>query len=161
MMIAYNEKELLSLVAEGDRLAFKKLYQEHLENIFNYIYLFTHCKYETEEIVQELFIKIWENRDRLKEVQSFKGYLFKAARNKVLDEVRKEQVRRRVMNDVKNGARLKEESTIDEVTYKDYCRVLQQAINQLPPKRRLIFRLNLENKVLAQSTRRYSSDLIR
>lgn len=143
--ILYNENELLLQVATGDRGAFTKLYSQYLDAAFHYVYLFTKSKDDTEEILQEVFVKIWENREKLGEIQSFKNYLFKAAKNRVLDEVRKEQVRYRVLTEIKRGRNVDDKSTEDTLAYKDYYRVVQQAIEKLPPKRKLIFRLNTEN----------------
>lgn len=143
--ISYSENELLSLVAAGDRQAFTRLYSQYLDAAYHYVYLFTKSKDNTEEILQDVFVKIWENREKLAEVQTFKNYLFKAAKNRVLDEVRKEQVRYRVLTEIKRGRTVHDESTADTLAYKDYYRVVQQAIEKLPPKRKLIFRLNTEN----------------
>lgn len=142
---SYSEIELLALVSTGDRQAFTRLYSQYLDAAYHYVYLFTKSKDETEEILQEVFVKIWENRERLAEVQSFKNYLFKAAKNRVLDEVRKVQVRHRVFTEIKRGKTVNDESTTDTIAYKDYYRVVQQAIEKLPPKRKLIFRMNTEN----------------
>lgn len=142
---SYSEIELLALVSTGDRQAFTRLYSQYLDAAYHYVYLFTKCKDEAEEILQEVFVKIWENRERLAEVQSFKNYLFKAAKNRVLDEVRKLQVRHRVFTEIKRGKTVNDESTTDAIAYKDYYRVVQQAIEKLPPKRKLIFRMNTEN----------------
>jgi RNA polymerase sigma-70 factor (ECF subfamily) len=143
--ISYSENELLSLVAAGDRQAFTRLYSQYLDVAYHYVYLFTKSKDEAEEILQEVFVKIWENREKLAEVQSFKNYLFKAAKNRVLDEVRKVQVRHRVFTEIKRGKTVNDETTTDTIAYKDYYRVVQQAIEKLPPKRKLIFRMNTEN----------------
>lgn len=142
---SYSEIELLALVSTGDRQAFTRLYSQYLDAAYHYVYLFTKSKDEAEEILQEVFVKIWENRERLAEVQSFKNYLFKAAKNRVLDEVRKLQVRHRVFTEIKRGKTVNDESTTDAIAYKDYYRVVQQAIEKLPPKRKLIFRMNTEN----------------
>lgn len=142
---SYNENDLLLQVAAGDRQAFTRLYSQYLDAAFHYVFLFTKNKDEAEEILQEVFVKIWENREKLAEVQSFKSYLFKAAKNRVLDEVRKVQVRHRVLTEIRRGKSVNDDSTTDAIAYKDYYRVVQQAIEKLPPKRKLIFRMNTEN----------------
>jgi DNA-directed RNA polymerase specialized sigma24 family protein len=64
MLIAtatFNEKSLLALVAIGDRNAFLQLYTTYLNNLYRYIFQFTKSKQDTEEILQDIFIKILEN----------------------------------------------------------------------------------------------------
>ncbi len=147
MLIAanYEEKVLLALVANGDRKAFAQIYTGSLNNLHRYIFLFTKSKEETEEILQEIFIKIWENRERLSEIDSFKNYLFRVAKNKLLDKVRQMQIRQRVLAEIKRSRVIAESTTSDQCAYREYYKVVQQAIEKLPPKRKLIFRLNIEN----------------
>lgn len=141
----YDEKELLAMVATGNRQAFTQLYSTHLNNLYRYIFLFTKSKEETEEILQEIFIKIWENREKLPEVDSVKNYLFRIAKNKLLDKIRHLQIRQRVLSEIKKNKGYSETTTSDQCTYREYYRLVQQAIEKLPPRRKLIFRLNVEN----------------
>lgn len=141
----YDEKELLALVATGNRQAFTQLYTTYLNNLYRYIFLFTKSKEETEEILQEIFIKIWETREKLPEVASVKNYLFRFAKNKLLDKIRHLQIRQRVLSEIKRTKDISETTTSDQCTYREYYRLVQQAIEKLPPKRKLIFRLNIEN----------------
>lgn len=141
----YDEKALLTLVAKGDRGAFKQLYSSYLNDLHHFIFLFTKSKEETEDILQEIFIKIWENREKLPEVDSLKNYLFRFAKNKLLDNIRHLQVRQRVLSEIRRTKNISENTTGDQYTYKEYYHLVQQAIEKLPPKRKLIFRLNIEN----------------
>jgi len=141
----YDEKTLLMQVAAGDRKAFTELYSSYVNNVYRYIFLFTKSKEETEEIMQDVFVKIWEKREKLAEVESFKNYLFRAAKNKLISEVRHLQVRHRVLSEIKRSRVGVHETTNYEVDYKVYYQVVQKAIEKLPPKRKLIFRLNTEN----------------
>jgi RNA polymerase sigma-70 factor (family 1) len=140
-----EEKTLLAIVATGDRQAFTKLYTTHLNGLYRYIFLFTKSKEEAEEILQDIFIKIWVNREKLSEIDSFKSYLFRFAKNKLLDKIRHSQIRQRVLSEIKRTKNVSETTTSDQCAYREYYKVVQQAIEKLPPKRKLIFRLNIEN----------------
>jgi len=143
---AYNEgKVLLEKIAIGDRNAFAKFYRSHLNNLFRYVYLFTKSKEESEEILQEIFIKIWENREKLTSVDCADSYLFQIAKNKVIDKVRSQQFRQRVLLQIRRSKEVFNSSTADDCAFREYYRVVQEAIEKLPPKRKLIFRLNTEN----------------
>ena len=141
----YDEKALLAQAATGDRKAFTQLYSAQIDNVYNYIFLFTKSKEETEEILQDVFVRIWEKRENLKKVDSFKNYLYKAAKNKLISQMRHLQIRYRVLSEIKRNKAAIQPTTNDEVDYKEYYRVVQMAIEKLPPKRKLIFRLNTEN----------------
>jgi RNA polymerase sigma-70 factor (ECF subfamily) len=141
----YDEKTLLALVATGDRGAFTQLYTAHYNNLYRYIFLYNKSKEESEEVLQDLFIKIWENREKLIEVDSFKNYIFRIAKNKILDNIRHMQTRCRVFAEIKRTKDIAEFTTTDQCVFREYYQVVQQAIEKLPPKRKLIFRLNIEN----------------
>lgn len=86
------ENELLLLISKGDNKAFSALYDTFIYEVFAYIYKHTQCRSETEEISQDVFIKIWERRDRLAHIQSIRNYLLRAAKNRILDKTRREQI---------------------------------------------------------------------
>lgn len=140
-----NEKLLLAAVAAGDRGAFTQLYTSHINNVYNYIYLFTKSREETEELLQEVFVGLWEKREKLAAVDSFKSYLYRAAKNRLITNVRHMQIKCRVLSEIKRSTDDSGHSTEFDVTYKEYLQVLQRAVAQLPPKRKQIFRLNTEN----------------
>jgi RNA polymerase sigma-70 factor (family 1) len=140
-----HEKALLTRVASGDRQAFSQLYSSHISSLYNYIFLFTKSKEETEEILQDIFIRIWEHREKLVAVESFKNYVFRFAKNKLLDKFRHLQVRLAVLAEIKHTRTFSGTLTSDECDYREYYKIVQQAIEKLPRRRKLIFRLNIEN----------------
>jgi RNA polymerase sigma-70 factor (ECF subfamily) len=143
--IAYDEKNMLALVAQGNRAAFTQLYSQHLGYLYRYVFLFTKSREETEELLQELFIKLWEQRDRLPQVESLKDYLFRMAKNKLLDNIRHLQIRQRVLSEIRRTRDVSAALTGDQCAYREYYHVVQLAIEKLPPRRKLIFRMNIEN----------------
>ena len=142
---AYDEKTMLAMVAQGNRAAFTQLYSQHLHHLYRYVFLFTRSREETEELLQELFIKIWEQRDKLDQVDSLKDYLFRVAKNKMLDNIRHLQIRQRVLSEIRRTRDASATLTADQCAYREYYHVVQLAIEKLPPRRKLIFRLNIEN----------------
>ena len=143
--IQYDEKMLLSLVATGDRIAFTHLYKTHLDHAWNFAILFTHSQDEAKELVQETFVKVWESREKLSKVNSFRNYLLRSVKNLSIDYVRRNQVRHRVMTEIKRNSEASAETTESGLSYKQYYLIIQEAIEKLPPSRRLIFRLSTEN----------------
>lgn len=140
----YNEKEMLLLASGGDRMAFSKLYTQYLDHLYKYIFLFTKSAVTTEEIIQEVFIRIWESRERLAEVSSFRSYLFRAARNKAVDYTRRRQAEERVLTGYLSEKKEIPDTPQDALDYKAYYHLVQEAIDQLPPRRQMIFRMNTE-----------------
>ena len=139
-----TEQELLKRVAAGDRKAFTQLYTGWLNNVHDYVHFFTRSAETTEELVQEIFIKIWEHHHRLAAVRSFKSYLFRIAKNTVIDHVRHQQVRHKVLRNLEQQAITAHTDTEQQLTYTAYYNTVQAAIERLPEKRKLIFRLSTQ-----------------
>ena len=93
----FHDRMLMERVAAGDRVAFTALYTRHLDNLFGYVYLFTKSEEESEEVVQKVFVNIWEHRDSLIKVKSFKGFIFRCAKNRLIDLSRSERAKAKMV----------------------------------------------------------------
>ena len=136
-----NEQELLSQLRASDKKAFTTLYQLHSKHI--YLNLLRLVKIETvaEEILQDIFVLIWEKRETIIIEQSFSAYLVRIAENKVFDFFRKLKRDRSIFNKIKaisSGAytHIEERIFIDERSA-----AFQVALNKLPPQRKQVFYL--------------------
>ena len=85
----YEEKLLLTKVSNGDEKAFRKLYDAYFNRLSVYVFKFNKCEETTAEIVQDIFLKLWTNRSSINEIDSFQSYLFRSARNRSIDCLRK------------------------------------------------------------------------
>ncbi|PSL43920.1 RNA polymerase sigma-70 factor (ECF subfamily) [Chitinophaga niastensis] len=136
-----DERELIQRISTGDRQAFTMLYTQYLDGLYQYIYLFTRSRGASEEIIQDTFVKIWERRESLEEIQSFKAYLYRAAKNLLLDEIRRNQVATKVLGILKQDTEESPENADDKIIFSQYYQIAQEAINLLPEKRKLIVEL--------------------
>lgn len=143
-----NEQLLLNEVAAGARKAFNELYTAYIGEVYEYIYLFTKSREETEEILQEVFLSIWENREKLAEITPFKPYLFRAAKNKLINHIRHTRIKKRVFSDIRSQHRNIHRAADYELMYKEYHHLIQEAVAKLPPKRKMIFKMNIEEGAL-------------
>jgi len=139
-----TEQELLQQAAAGNRNAFAQLYTGWIDPVYDYIFLFTRSSETTEDLVQEIFVKVWEHRERLAALQSFKAYLFRIAKNDLIDYVRHQQVKHKVLQNMERHAAVAHTDTEQQVVYADYYNMAREAIDRLPEKRKLIFRLSTE-----------------
>src|SRR3546814_5192714 len=71
-----NETEILARIANGDEKAFAALFHAYHNQLGEFVQLLTHDRESTAEIVQEVFAKVWVNRESLPLVNKFDGYLF-------------------------------------------------------------------------------------
>ncbi len=137
-----QEQVLLQQLAEGNRNAFRALYDLHRDKLFYYTLKLTDSRQLAEDILQEVFIRVWQHRETLKEIRSLDAWIFTVAKNQVLNGFRRASLERSIL------ATMESAEAIDPVTqsinYKDTNRFLQEAINRLPPQQKMIYRLRQE-----------------
>ena len=140
----YNEKELLSQIAGGDRDAFRELYSRYFPLVERYVSLFESSKRNQEELTQDVFVRIWEKRGKLAGVESFKNYLFFVSRNVVYNYIRALKVRKK-LNDLEDSADASSESNLEnELLFKQYYKIALEAIEKLPAGRRKILKMSVD-----------------
>lgn len=140
-----NEAEFIKLLSQGNREAFKQLYTTYLNNLYKYIYSICYSKEISEEIVHELFLKIWENHQNLEHITAIKPYLYRAAKNLLLNHVQRMKAETRMIDIMELRAQNFNQLTDDKLIYNEYYRIAQKAISLLPEKRKQIFKLRLDD----------------
>ncbi len=142
-----NEQELLSGTARGDQAAFAALFQAYHNQLGAYILLLTDSRIMTEEIVQDIFVKIWMAREDLPGVANFSGYLFILTRNYTLNCIRREVSLQKQKAAFELFAVQEEENAI--VLPDNYEQMVGRAVAQLPPQQQKVFVLKQAGKKTA------------
>ena len=135
------EKTLIQELKSGNSKAFEVLFFRYNEQLFNFSNLIIRNKEEAEGLVQEVFISVWENRKDLDENLYFKAYLFKIAKNKALNLIKK-NVRFQLYE---KYIRLNDHETYnvsDNIEAKEIKDLYQKSLENLSPKTRKIFILS-------------------
>lgn len=141
-----SEKEHIEGLIKGSYKDFSYLYELYASQLFAFIFKLTRSKNQTEEIIQETFIKIWFHRSQINPEQSFKSYLFTIARNLVLNELRR-QINHPVFSDYIeycNMEELSENKTEQKLDFDEFNNRLQEGKRKLTPRQQEIFELNKE-----------------
>lgn len=139
----HNEKELLLQVSHGDREAYKVLYTACYPHVQRYISLFESSERVRDELTQDVFVRIWEKRARLTEVETFKGYLFTVTRNVVFNFIRALKVRRKV-KELDETMEVGDTDLENELLFKQYYAMAVEAIEKLPPGRRKVLKMSID-----------------
>lgn len=129
----YNERDLLQQVAQGDEAAFGRLMQQYTNLLASHIFRLTHSREQTEEIVQDVFLRIWQVREGLMDVQNFRTYLYVISRNQALNAIRsliREKRRLEKWQRTMDQSGEYEPDTTDDLRYS----LLEKAIAQVPPQ---------------------------
>ena len=136
-----DEKTLLLELIEGGEYAFEEIYRLYSSRLFGRLLKLVKIEAQAEEILQDVFLKIWENRILIDPEKSFRSLLFKIAENKVYDFFRK------VARDKNLESQLVALATANHTIIESFMSgeenlaILQKAIAGLPPQRQQVFRL--------------------
>jgi RNA polymerase sigma-70 factor (ECF subfamily) len=139
-----DEKDLLKRVAAGDETAFSRLYQQWWPFLGAHIYRITESKPVTEEIVQDVFLKIWQVRETLTEIQHFKSYLLIVSKNHALNALKK-----KARESAKWKAYIETESREPGQEADDSrspYSLIDEAIDQLPPRQKQVYLLHRQER---------------
>jgi len=137
------EFELVKDLKKGDVLAFEKLFSSYSKKLLYFAKGYLESEEDAKSMVQDVFLKVWENRSNLKLDQSFNSYLFTIAFNFIRMYYRKKYREDRKIKEYQYTA--SDVYEIDgEIEFDELAEIIDNAIEQLPEKRRLIFRMSRE-----------------
>lgn len=136
-----NEKELLARIAAGDETAFRAIYDNYRKKIYAYTIRLTESEAIADDIMQDVFMKVWVNRQSLQSIDNFNAWLHTVARNHIAD-VMKIIAKARVSHQQWAQKTAPGINTVEEtIADKENQQLLQQALNRLSPQQQLIFHL--------------------
>jgi RNA polymerase sigma-70 factor (family 1) len=144
----HNEQDLLVKLAEGDEYAFEQLYLIYSPKIYRKILQLVKQVAVAEEILQDVFVKIWEKREMLDNQKSFKSFLYTIAKNLVVDLFRRAALDRQMLEKfiIENTELYNPFESIDDSETESKV-IIQTALDILPPQRKKIYTLvKLEGK---------------
>lgn len=141
-----NDVLLVCELKAHNEKAFRRLFDRYYQDIYGYSISLLKSKELAEENVQEVFMKVWLHRETLDETRSFRSFLFTIARNQAFN----------ILNKAANDIVLRQEIFIntqqsyehaDHTLREQDCKKLRkQAISDLPPKRKEIFKMSRKGK---------------
>lgn len=137
----YNEKELIQLIAKGDEFAFANLITSYKNRIFSIAFKLTKSNVIAEEIVQDVFLKIWLKRATLPDIQNFGAYIFIVTRNDVYKVLKQIAQNYRVTLLTDEHQLLTNMDPSDLVAEKEYNLLLQKAVERLPNQQKQVYKL--------------------
>lgn len=137
----YDEVKLLELLKLGDTNAYQQLYQKYHAALYVYIIRFVKIPELAEDLLQEVFIKIWEIRATVDPSLSFQAYLYRISRNRVFKVIKKIAVDKKLRMEVAYHINEEIKGVDDQLQWKQYEQILQIAVKKFPPQRQNIFKL--------------------
>ena len=136
----FDQSKLLYELSQGNELAFTKLYNEYKNVVFSTALKITKSKILAEEVVQDVFLKIWQNHENLAEITNIENYLFIISRNHIFDMIKKIARDTSLVID-SNYKSTSTNDTEDAIKDDQYNVILNQIVDQLPPQQQKIYKM--------------------
>ena len=133
--------ELLEAVRQNDKKAFAELFKRYWKKVYAMTYALVRSEKQTQEIVQEIFISLWDKRLTLS-INHLPSYLYVTVKNRTLNYISSQITREKYWNYYKQYIPLHENVTANAVEFNELMEALEDGIEQLPEKSKKVFRLN-------------------
>ena len=139
-----DEARLIELIAQGSEYAFTKLYDHYRPLIYSVAYRMLKSRDLADEILQDVFVKVWIKRNELPNIRHFRGYIFFMARNLVFDRLKKQSYEAGAMaaaGDERAASGDAVSGADNRLLQQEYQLLLDKAIDQLTVQQAQIYRL--------------------
>jgi len=139
-----NEKELLLRVTAGDEGAFGELFHLWRDKLYFFILRITHSSEMAEDILQDVFVKIWTNRATLDSIEHFDAYIYRMSQNQAISGMRRMAKETLILAELRKGPDSSEFVMDDVVIQRELTKKLQSILHKLPAQQRLVYTMTRE-----------------
>lgn len=133
-----NENDLVDQLKNDDAAAFDQLFQLYGQKLYGFALKYLKSESEAEEMVQEVFVRLWENRHSLKSDHSFKSYLFTIALNQIRKFFNKRAATLRFVEQLQIET-LSDNHTVDSIDYGSVLKRIDEIVDTFPERKKQIF----------------------
>lgn len=137
-----TDKELFDLLKAGDQSALEQIYHRYHGVLYSHAYRRLPDREEVRDIVHELFIYLWKNRETLTITSSLSAYLYTAVRSRVLNVSRNQKVRGVYLQSLQDFMDSGQNLVEEKIREKELIQLVEQEVASLPPQMRLIFEMS-------------------
>ncbi len=131
-------QELLTRLKKGDILAYDQIYHMYCHKLFSFVYRILKDEADTEDIVQEVFIKIWENREKLDDSKLLNSFIFTIAYNNSISLIRKKISSSKYCEYLRNIS-VSQDNSFSEIELNELNRQIEKLIESLPERQKRVY----------------------
>jgi len=140
---SYDEYLLFQRITWGDEEAFREVVYYYSPKLISFLFSITKTRHTAEEIMQEVFLRLWQNRESV-EAGNLGGWLYRVASNLAYSYLKREALNGRLLSSL-NKKQANQFSEIDQqMDYKECRELIHKALNQLPDQQRKVYQLSLQ-----------------
>jgi len=152
----HDDHSLVQLLQKGNVVAFDSLFEVYSSKLFCFALKYLKNVSDSEELVQEVFVQVWEHRQTLKSDLSFKSYLFTVTLNQIRKYFNKKAISLRYLESLGHDPELTDNEKMQNDDYESILRQVYLIIDQMPPRRREIF---MKSKLEGKSSKEIAFEL--
>ena len=152
----HDDHSLVQLLQKGNVAAFDSLFEVYSSKLFCFALKYLKNESDSEELVQEVFVQVWEHRHTLKSELSFKSYLFTVTLNKIRKHFNQKAISLRYFESLDYDPKLTDNEKIQSDNYESILQQVYLIIDQMPPRRREIF---MKSKLEGKSSKEIAIEL--
>ena len=149
-----EEKDYIIELKKGSFSAFDHIFSSYKARLYAFAVGYLKVSEDAQELVQEVFVKVWENREMLDETRSFNSYLFTISKNTILNYFRKKANEQSYIDSIKQNTHLTYNTAEKELEYEELLNKANIVIELLPRRQKEVYRLSrdmgLSNEEIAQ-----------
>lgn len=134
-----KHSELVKKIREGDKDAFERLFHKYYARLCVFANTYVKSIDTSRDVVQDVYIKIWDNRENFIITQSLKAYLYQAVRNQSLNYLEKNSKKLRLQEKISRQRELESSENKFELNTEELTEKIWKLVDQLPERRRTIF----------------------
>jgi RNA polymerase sigma-70 factor (ECF subfamily) len=151
-----TDSDLIRGLKKDNHDSFQKLFDHYSQILFQFSLSYLKSREVAEEVVQEVFIKIWDNRNKLRTDTSFKSYLFTIALNSIRKSFNKQSRQNKLEHDILLESSDNAQGLDDNPDYQMLLDKLDEFIQLMPEKRRQVF---IKKKIEGKSLKEIAKEL--
>lgn len=137
----YSENDIVLYLQQGDERAFKWLYDTFRPQVYHTALQYLKSNELAKEVVQDVFLKIWTERSQLGHVLSIKAWIYKLAKNHILNRLKRIAIENKAKDYFVSNFVEEDLTTVYHVEHHEYHNLLKEAIYALPDQQRRVFEL--------------------
>jgi RNA polymerase sigma-70 factor, ECF subfamily len=140
--VSNSDVSIVRRLKENDEAAFELIFNKFSKKLYYFTLSYVHSQTETEEIIQNVFVSLWENRDMLSEAFPIQNYLYKVTINHVYNYFKHQLVRRRYFEKMIIEGKDEDHEAMQGILTNDLGEIMNKIIGELPLRQQVIFRLS-------------------
>ncbi|WP_127124757.1 RNA polymerase sigma factor [Pseudoflavitalea rhizosphaerae] len=137
-----DERWLFRQIAEGDEAAFERIYRAYVPQLASFLKRFSVSDREVDEIIQETFLRVWLQRDKLPEVEFPKAWVFRISSNIIFNYMKRSVTEENAKNVIGGNAQHKHNDTEETLHLHQLMAAIARAVENLSPQRKRIYELS-------------------